>query len=428
MNFKNTLSYAQELDNQDSLHNFREQFHIPKVNKKPAVYLCGNSLGLQPKNVESSIKQELKDWQELGVEGHFHGKNPWLYYHKFLINPLTKIVGAKPSEVVVMNNLTANLHLMMVSFYRPTKKRYKIIMEGGAFPSDQYAMESQTKFHGFQPDDAIIELLPREGEQTLRTADIVATIKANADELALVMLGGVNYYTGQAYDMKTITAAAHEVGANAGFDLAHAAGNIKLELHNWNVDFAVWCSYKYMNSGPGGTSGVFVHEIHGSNSDLPRFAGWWGHDEENRFLMKKGFIPMEGAAGWQLSNAQIFPMAIYKASLEIFEAAGMENLIAKSEKLTAYLEFLLLEINKELNATFIKIITPQKPKDRGCQLSLVIAKGGKRIFEEITKQGVIADWRAPDVIRIAPVPLYNTFEDVFQFASILKKAIVLLGK
>ena len=424
MKFKNTLSFAQELDKRDPLKHFRHQFYIPHVNGKPSIYFCGNSLGLQPKTAESAILQELKDWKELGVKGHLNGKNPWMHYHKFLTEPIARLVGAKPVEVVAMNSLTANLHFMMVSFYRPTKKRYCIIVERGAFPSDQYAVESQAKFHGFDPNKAIIELIPREGELTLRTEDIISTINKHADKLALLILGGVNYYTGQAFDIKTITKTAHEVGANAGFDLAHAAGNLKLELHDWNVDFAVWCTYKYLNSGPGGTSGVFVHEQHATNKDLLRFAGWWGHEEESRFLMKKGFKPMKGAAGWQVSNAQIFPMAIHKAALEIFDDAGMDNLINKSKQLTGFLEFLILELNKEIGKRFIQIITPSTQKDRGCQLSLIIATGGKKLFDKISKAGIIADWREPDVIRIAPVPLYNNFEDVYKFYQIIKDAIL----
>jgi kynureninase len=341
MTFENSLAFAQNLDQTDKLARFRDEFHLIQKDGKPMVYLCGNSLGLQPKRVKAAIDQELKDWAELGVEGHFDGKNPWMYYHHFLTEKAAKVVGAKNSEVVIMNNLTANLHLMMVSFYRPTATRYKIMMEVSAFPSDQYAMETQARFHGLNPEEAIIELKPRDGEYTLRTEDILAKIEENKDTLAILMMGGVNYYTGQAFDMKTIAAAAHAVGARAGFDLAHAAGNLQLQLHDWNVDFAVWCTYKYLNSGPGGTSGVFVHERHGNNPEINRFAGWWGHDEKERFLMKKGFIPMEGAAGWQLSNAQIFPMAIHKASLELFDEAGIENLRLKSEMLTGYLYFIL---------------------------------------------------------------------------------------
>ena len=415
MEFENTLAFAQQLDKEDKLARFRNEFHLLQKDGKPVIYLCGNSLGLQPKRVREAIDQELKDWAELGVEGHFAGKNPWMYYHHFLTEKAAKVVGAKPSEVVVMNNLTANLHLMMVSFYRPTKTRYKIMMEVSAFPSDQYAMETQAKFHGFNPDDAIIELTPREGEYTLRTEDIIAKINAHKDDLAIVMMGGVNYYTGQAFNMEAIAQAAHDVGATVGFDCAHAAGNLKLQLHDWDVDFAVWCTYKYLNSGPGGTSGVFVHERHGNNPDLTRFAGWWGHDEKERFLMKKGFKPMEGAAGWQLSNAQIFPMAIHKASLELFDEAGIENLRAKSETLTGYLEFILSDYSKHL-----KVITPKTAADRGCQLSIIVKENGKKLFDYLEANGIMPDWREPDVIRMSPVPLYNTFEEVYQIGQILE--------
>ncbi len=415
MIYQNTLAFAQQLDHQDALAHFREEFYIPQKEGKPVVYLCGNSLGLQPKKVRAAIDQELKDWAELGVEGHFAGKNPWMYYHHFLTEHAAAVVGAKPSEVVIMNNLTANLHLMMVSFYRPTKTRYKILMEGSAFPSDQYAMETQARFHGFNPDDAIIELKPREGEYTLRTADIIATINAHKDELAIVMMGGVNYYTGQAFDMAAITQAAHAVGAKVGFDCAHAAGNLPLQLHDWDVDFAVWCTYKYLNSGPGGTSGVFVHERHGNNPDLVRFAGWWGHDEKERFQMKKGFKPMEGAAGWQLSNAQILPMAIHKASLELFAAAGINNLRAKSELLTGYLAFILADFTE-----YLTIITPTNPAERGCQLSIIVKENGKKLFDYLESQGIMPDWREPDVIRMSPVPMYNSFEDVYHIGQALE--------
>jgi kynureninase len=416
MMFENTLAFAQAQDAADTLKHFREEFHLLQKDGHPMVYLCGNSLGLQPKRVKAAIDQELKDWAELGVEGHFDGKNPWMYYHHFLTEKAANVVGAKPSEVVIMNNLTANLHLMMVSFYQPTKERYKIMMEVSAFPSDQYAMETQAKFHGFDPNDAIIELKPREGEYTLRTEDILAQIEANKDSLAIVMMGGVNYYTGQAFDMQTIAAKAHEIGARAGFDLAHAAGNLHLQLHDWNVDFAVWCTYKYLNSGPGGTSGVFVHERHGNNPELVRFAGWWGHDEKERFQMKKGFKPMEGAAGWQLSNAQIFPMAIHKASLEMFEEAGMANLRTKSEKLTAYLEFILKDYSAQLN-----IITPSDPKQRGCQLSIIVKEDGRKLFDFLQSKNILPDWREPDVIRMSAVPMYNSFEDVYRIGVALKE-------
>lgn len=415
MLFLNELSFAKEMDEKDELKSFRSKFYIPQHEGKNQIYLCGNSLGLQPKSAKEAIEQELKDWAELGVEGHFRGKNPWMYYHHFLTEKAARVVGALPKEVVIMNNLTANLHLMMVSFYKPTKERYKIMMEVSAFPSDQYAMETQARFHGLNPDDAIIELKPREGEFTLRTEDILAKIEENKDNLAIVMMGGVNYLTGQAFDMKSITEKAHSVGASVGFDLAHAAGNLNLKLHEWGPDFAVWCSYKYLNSGPGGTSGVFVHERHAINPELVRFAGWWGHEESSRFQMKKGFIPMEGAAGWQLSNAQIFPMAIHKASLEIFDEAGIENLRKKSELLTGYLYFILADYKEQLN-----VITPETAADRGCQLSIIVKEDGKKLFDYLESNGILPDWREPNVIRMSPIPLYNTFEDVYRIGVALK--------
>lgn len=422
MNFDTSKKFAQQLDTTDSLALFRDKFWIPKHDDSTKViYFCGNSLGLQPKTTKSYIEQELEDWKNLGVEGHFHGKNPWFSYHTLLTEQTAKIVGAKSIEVVVMNNLTVNLHLLMVSFYRPTQKRFKILMEGGAFPSDQYAVESQVKFHGFSPSNAIVEIQPREGEETLRTEDIIKKIEEVGDELALVMFGGVNYYTGQFFDLEKITQAAHKVGAKAGFDLAHAAGNVALKLNEWKVDFATWCSYKYLNSGAGGTSGIFVNEKYAEDNSLPRFAGWWGHNEEARFEMKKGFIPMRGAAGWQLSNAQILPMAAHKASLDIFEEAGFENLRKKSEQLTAYMEFLIESFNQEQSKIKINIITPKNKSERGCQLSLVFDKEGKKYHEALTQKGVVADWREPNVIRIAPVPLYNSFMDCYRFYEVLKE-------
>ena len=423
MHYENTEAFAAQMDNKDSLAAFRDKFYIPQHNNQDTVYLTGNSLGLQPKTARAAVEQEFSDWEKFGVEGHFKGKNPWFKYHHFLTENAAKIVGAKPSEVVIMNNLTVNLHLMMVSFYQPKGNRYKIVMEGGAFPSDQYAMETQARHHGYDPKDAIIELSPREGEHTLRTEDILKTIEDNADSIATVILGGVNYYTGQAFDMQTIVTAAHKAGAMCGFDLAHAAGNLLLKLHDWEVDFAVWCSYKYLNSGPGGTSGVFVHENHGDNPDLVRFAGWWGHDEDERFLMEKGFKPTQGAQGWQLSNAQIFPMAIHKASLEIFAEAGMANLKAKSVELTGYLEYILEQLTQSGKHSFT-IITPKDPKDRGCQLSVLVKDNGKKLFDYLTDNGVIADWREPNVIRMAPVPMYNSFTDIYRLGQIMKQFTV----
>lgn len=421
MIFEHTLSFARKLDRSDPLKKFRTQFHLPKVKGKTALYFTGNSLGLQPKSAKKFIDQELTDWAKLGVEGHFHAKRPWLYYHKFTKKALAKIVGAKPSEVVAMNQLTVNLHLMMVSFYKPTAKRYKLIVEAGAFPSDQYAFESQVKFHGLNPEDAIIELTPRDGETIIRTEDIVATINQHGDTVALVLIGAVQYYTGQFFDIKKITEAAHAVGAYAGFDCAHAVGNVELDLHKNKVDFAVWCSYKYLNSGAGGIAGAFVHERHADNNTLPRFAGWWGHHEAERFQMKKGFIPMPGVDGWQLSNFPVLSGAAHLASLEIFQAAGIKNLRKKSIQLTGFLESLLNEIDKD--GKYFTVFTPKNSKERGCQLSIAVKQDGKKVFSKLTKAGVIADWREPSVIRVAPVPLYNTFEDVFLFSQILKKAL-----
>jgi kynureninase len=420
LRFEASASFARKMDALDSLKHFREKFHIPKQpNGDEVIYFTGNSLGLQPKTVRSRIGQELKDWETLGVEGHFKAKNPWMPYHEFLTEQMARVVGAKTIETVVMNSLTVNLHLLMVSFYRPTQARHKIIIEAGAFPSDQYAVQSQIKFHGFDIEDSLIELTPRDGENCLRTEDIEKTINENGDSIALILLGGVNYYTGQAFDMRRITEIGQARGAVVGFDLAHAAGNIELSLHDWNTDFAAWCSYKYLNAGPGGIAGVFVHERYSEDFDLPRFAGWWGHDKETRFLMNSDFQPMRGAEGWQLSNPPIFQLAALKASLDIFEEAGMNRLSEKSKKLTGYLEFLLGEIRDER----ISVITPSNPAERGCQLSIPVKDADKNLFKQITTRGVIADWREPDVIRVAPVPLYNTFGDVFHFAEILKNCL-----
>jgi kynureninase len=423
MKFGNTLEFATGLDEKDSLKHFRDRFFIPRHNGKDSVYFTGNSLGLQPKTVKEYINQELEDWAKFGVEGHFHANNPWVSYHEMFPKQLSKIVGCFPQEAVVMNSLTVNLHLLMVSFYRPTKERYKIICEAKAFPSDQYALESQARYHGFDPADAIVEVGPRAGEYTLRTEDILSTIQRVNQSTALVLFGGVNYYTGQLFDMKAITDAAHKVGAYAGFDLAHAAGNVELHLHDWNADFACWCSYKYLNSGPGGVAGAYIHEKHVSDISLPRFAGWWGYTKETRFQMEKGFEAIPTAEGWQLSNAPVLSMAAHKASLDIFEAAGMNNLIAKGKLLSGYLHFILDEINNRQKEKVIEIITPSNEKERGCQVSMLMLRNGKKIFDELTKQGVLADWREPNVIRIAPVPLYNTFEDVWRFGDIVNRLI-----
>lgn len=413
-----TLKQARHLDDQDVLRSFRQQFVFPQHNGENVLYLCGNSLGLQPKSVRDALLQELDQWAEHAVEGHFRGKLPWMHYHKFLKEQSARLVGAHPHEVVVMNTLTVNLHLMMVSFYRPTSSRFKIIMEAGAFPSDQYAMETQVRWHGFDPKEAIVEIAPRPGEDTLRTDDILRTIEEHGDGVALVMFGGVNYYTGQFYDLEKITRAGHAVGALVGFDLAHAAGNVPVKLHDWGPDFAVWCSYKYLNSGPGGPSGAFIHERHAANPNLPRFAGWWGHDETERFRMQKGFKPMYGADGWQLSNAQIFSFAAHKASLDMFDAAGMENLRAKSLKLTAFLEGVLKSVNK--GKELFRIITPSDPAQRGCQLSLLTDERGKALFDYLSENGIMADWREPNVIRFAPVPMYTSFEDVWRVGEVIR--------
>ncbi len=423
MNYQNTLAFAKGLDASDSLKDFRQKFFIPQHEGKDCVYLTGNSLGLQAKTTSQYVQQELDDWAKLGVEGHFQAKNPWMPYHEIFPKQLSKIIGCKENEVVVMNQLTVNLHLLMVSFYRPTKHRYKIICEAKAFPSDQYAFETQAKYHGFDAADAVIEVSPREGEHTLRTEDILATIKEHGDSVAVVLFGGVNYYTGQLFDMKSITNAAHAVGAYAGFDLAHAAGNVELQLHHWNVDFACWCSYKYLNSGPGGVAGVFINEKHVANDELPRFAGWWGYKKETRFKMDKGFEAIPTAEGWQLSNAPVLSMAVHKASLDIFEEAGMERLHAKRKMLFEYLSFIIDYCNSTSQQRIIEVITPREEKERGCQVSMLMLKKGKEIFNELTKQGVIADWREPNVIRIAPVPLYNSFEDVWRFGSIISSII-----
>ena len=414
MKLENTLAFANEQDDRDELKKFRAQFLFPKHKDKSFIYLCGNSLGLQPKVAKEVLNIQLDNWANYAVEGWFDGDEPWMFYHKELKKLMAPIIGAKPSEVCPMNTLTVNLHLLMVSFYQPKGKRFKIIMEGGAFPSDQYAIESQLKFHGFDPNEAILEVFPREGEDTLRTADIISKIEENGDEIALVLFGGINYYTGQWYDMQAITKAGQKIGAIVGWDLAHAAGNVPVKLHEWNVDFACWCSYKYQNAGPGGISGIFVHEKHFDNTDLNRFAGWWGYQESERFKMEKGFIPETGADGWQVSCTQVMPMALYHASLQIFEKAGNINMLRiKSINLTNYLEFIINEVNKDLKTAQYKIITPKNPKERGAQLSIIAAEKGKDIFDGLVEYGILGDWREPNVIRLSPIPLYNSFEDIY---------------
>ncbi len=421
VNYEFNKAFAEKMDHQDPLKDFRERFLFPKVDGKEAIYFCGNSLGIQPKSTLSYIQKELNNWANMAVDGHFQGEDAWYHIRKKSKPALAEIVGAHEHEVVAMNNLTSNLHFLMVSFYQPTAKRFKIITEAGAFPSDMYMLETQVKFRGLNPEQTIIELSPRVGEHTLRTEDIVSAIQKEGDSLALVMMAGLQYYTGQVFDMKEISKAAHKVGAKVGFDLAHAAGNAPLKLHEWGVDFATWCSYKYLNSGPGNISGVFIHERHAEDAELIRFAGWWGHDEEERFKMEKGFKPMYGADGWQLANSNVLASAAHQASLDIFLEAGMDKLRAKSEILTGYLEFLIEEISGDSGV--IEIITPKNKDERGCQLSLLVHKGGKAVFDEFYRNGIVGDWRHPNVIRIAPTPLYNSFMDVYKFAVILKQSL-----
>jgi kynureninase len=424
MIFKNSLEFAQSLDANDELRTYRDEFHFPKVNGKQVIYFTGNSLGLQPKRTKLYVDEVMSDWANMAVEGHFYSDKPWWDYQERFAVPLSEVVGAKPSEVGVMNTLTVNLHLLMVSFYNPTPKKYKIICEEKAFPSDQYMFQSQVKFHGFDPKDAIVEIKRREGEANIRLEDVLAKIEEVGSELALVLIGGVNYYTGQVFDMKTITAAGQKQGAYVGWDLAHAAGNIKLDLHDWNVDFAAWCSYKYMNSGPGNASGFFVHEKHHNDKELKRFAGWYGHNKERRFKMEPDFDPVHGADGWQISNLPILSLAPYLASVEMFAEVGMDKLIAKRNLITAYLEFVLHEIDNELEGAEFEILTPSNQDERGCQLSVYLHGQGRELFERLMKNGVITDWREPNVIRLAPAPFYCSFEDMYDFGQILKDLIL----
>ncbi|HSC52565.1 MAG TPA: kynureninase [Phnomibacter sp.] len=414
--YSTELAFAQQMDRADPLSESKSQFHFPQHFGKDAIYFCGNSLGLQPKRVEAAIQAELKSWQQLGVGGYLAGANPWLYYQDYCKPVLAGMVGASVDEVTVMNALTVNLHLMMLSFYKPTATRYKIMMEAGAFPSDQYAVETQVKHYGFDPADAIIEIAPRQGEKLLRIEDILQAIADNEDALALCMFSGMNYYTGQLYDMQAITTAAHDAGAMAGFDLAHVTGNVPLSLHAWDVDFAVWCSYKYLNGGPGAVGGVYVHEKHVQNVSLNRMAGWWGNDEKERFKMEKGFKPKADASGWCLSTSQVFNTVCLKASLEMFEEAGMQNLREKSIELTGYLEYLL----QQLPQIPFEIVTPKDPAQRGAQLSLYFQEQGREIHEKMVDSGIIVDYREPGVIRVAPAPLFCSFEDVYRFYEILK--------
>ena len=416
--FEANFAFAEKLDTQDPLKKYRNQFHIPKdKNGNDWLYFTGNSLGLQPKITQKYIQEELDDWAKFGVEGHFEGKNPWLPYHEFLCDEMARTVGAKPIEVVIMNTLTTNLHLLMVSFYRPTKTKYKIVIESDAFPSDRYAVKSQLKFHGFDPDEDLIKWKPRENEDLLRIEDLETIIHEQGNEIALLLIGGVNYYTGQYLDLKRVAEIGHRKNCIVGIDLAHGVGNIQPELHESGVDFAVWCTYKYLNSGPGSLGGCFVHERHVHKKDLNRFTGWWSHNKQTRFRMRDEFDQMPGAEGWQLSNPPILSMAAIRASLDMFNEVGFENLIKKSKKLTSYFEFLI----KQLGEDTIKIITPSNPDERGCQLSIQVKNADKTLHNKLTEAGIISDWREPDVIRCAPVPLYNSFEDVYRLVEKLKE-------
>jgi len=418
--YKLGLDYALEQDQSDTLKSYRNQFHIPEdEHGNEVIYMTGNSLGLQPKTTKSYVNQELEDWANLGVEGHFEAKNPWLKYHEFLTEQMADIVGAKPIEVVVMNTLTANLHFLMASFYQPTSSRYKILIESDAFPSDKYAVESQLRHHGYNHKDELVLWKPREGEELLRYEDLEGILKKQGDQIALIMIGGVNYYTGQFFDLRRITELGHQHGCIVGFDCAHGAGNVQLNLHDSGADFATWCTYKYLNSGPGSLAGCFVHERHAYRKDLNRFTGWWSHNKDTRFNMRGEFDQLPGAEGWQLSNPPILSMAAIKASLDVFAEVGMEALSKKSKKLTGYFEFLL----KELGEDTIRIITPSNPEERGCQLSIQVKNADKSLHDKLTKACVISDWREPDVIRCAPVPLYNSFEDVIRLVEKLKSIL-----
>lgn len=418
MQYKADAAFAAEMDAKDPLAGFRARFHIPKTDAgAEAIYFCGNSLGLQSKAVEATVLEELQSWRARGIGGFYQGKNPWMDYAENLSPALARLVGAKPLEVATMNSLTVNLHMMMVSFYRPTKSRYKIVIEKSAFPSDQYAVKSQISFHGFDPAEALIELAPRAGEDMIRMEDIEDLIAKEGGSIALILIGAVNYYTGQWFDMPRITKAGHAAGAIVGFDLAHAIGNVPMALHDWGVDFACWCTYKYLNSGPAGVAGCFVHERHAADKTLPRFTGWWGNRKETRFKMTPDFEPTPGAQGWMMSNPPVLSMAALKASLDIFEEAGLERLRDKSIKLTGYLEFLLKQIPG------VSIFTTEDPTARGCQLSVRISKDGRKVFDALSKAGVICDWREPDCIRLAPVPLYNTFGEAFAVAGIFSEIL-----
>lgn len=418
--YQATPDFARAMDAADPLARFRDQFHLPKApDGSEAVYLCGNSLGLQPRSAADAVHEVLDQWAALGVEGHVQGPHPWMPYHEFLTRQTAEVVGALPEEVVVMNSLTVNLHLLMVSFYRPTAQRRKILIEYSPFPSDRYAVTSQIAFHGYDPETDLIEIRPRAGTDEVAMEDLEALLAEQGEQIALILMGGVNYYTGQAYDLGRITRLGHAHGCTVGFDLAHAAGNLHLQLHDDGPDFAAWCSYKYLNGGPGALSGVFVHERHAQAEGLPRFQGWWGHDKASRFKMPDHFVPILGAEGWQLSNPPILSMAALRTSLDLFSEAGMEALTAKSRQLTGYLAWLLGQMQNPR----VSVITPSDPERRGCQLSIRVAGADRSVFERLSALGVVADWREPDVIRVAPVPMYNSFGDVLRFTEHLTMAL-----
>lgn len=425
MQFSDNEDFAKQLDAQDSLHVFRDKFHLPlEKNGDPLIYFAGNSLGLMPKSARKIVEQELDDWAQHGVDAHLKGKTPWYSYHETLREPASRLVGAQPAEVICMNSLTVNLHLMMATFYRPTKSRFKILMEEPAFPSDTYAIKTQIIHHGLDPKDALVLARPRHGEFIVQTGEILDLIEKNAGELAIVLIGGVNFFTGQLFDIPTITTKAREHGITVGVDLAHAIGNVPLSLHNWNVDFAVWCSYKYLNAGPGAVAGAFVHERHARNTNLPRLAGWFGNDPNTRFRMhlEPEFIPVPSADGWQISNPPILSMAPLRASLSIFDEAGMEALRQKSVKLTNYLQFLLESKPDGQSKKQYTIITPRPADQRGCQLSIQVREDPKELFTKLEAADVKCDFREPNVIRAAPTPLYNTFHEVWRFANILRRS------
>ena len=415
LNFENTEAFALGLDQKDSLRTWRESFFIPQHNGHDLIYFCGNSLGLQPRKSAFFLDKEQQTWQNHGVEGWFEGSEPWLDYHAFCKNTLADIMGALPVEVCPMNSLTVNMHLALTSFYQPNAKKFKILSIGSDFPSDQYALETHLKTRGYDPAHALIEICPRPDEHLIRNEDILLMVEQNADSMAMVWLSGVHYYTGQLFDLATIAKKCAELGITIGLDLAHAVGNVPLKLHEWGIDCAVWCSYKYLNSGPGGVAGLFVHKKHHA-TNLPRLAGWWGYDQPTRFEMTKGFVPMNGADGWQISTPNVLSLAVQRGALAVFEVVSMEQLRQKSMNLTGFLAFILSNFEPT-----IQVITPKNPRERGCQLSLLVEKNGKDCFDFLLQNGIVGDWREPNCIRMAPTPLYNSFWEVWQVGQVLQK-------